>query len=172
MKKSTIAAGLATLALTLAACDGSGSTTSTAGANESDGGSATAQSSTAQSGPSQIGDTVSLKEADVTASNLRNAGPDVFGDNQVCADVAVSNTSDSKTVSLNAFDWKLTDPSGVIMDTEYGGATDFDSVELAPGGAKSGTLCFKSDGASGEYTLTYEVLFSFTSEPVEWKASL
>lgn len=47
MQKSTIAAGLAVLALTLAACDGSGSTTSTAGANDVDGGGDAA----AQSGP-------------------------------------------------------------------------------------------------------------------------
>lgn len=166
MKKSTIAAGLAALALTLAACDGS-STTATAGANDADG-----DAAAAQSGPAQIGDTVNLEHQDVTTSNFRNAGPDVFGDNQVCADLSVVNTSDAETVSLNAFDWTLTDPAGVISDAEYGGATDYDGVELAPGGSKSGTLCFKSDGAPGEYTLTYEETFSFTSEPTEWKASL
>lgn len=168
MQKSTIAAGLAVLALTLAACDGSGSTTSTAGAKDVDGGGDAA----AQSGPAQVGDTVNLEHSDVTTSNFRNAGPDVFGDNQVCADVSVVNTSDSENVSLNSFDWELTDPNGVVLSTEFGGATDYDAVELAPGGRKSGTLCFKSDGAPGEYTLTYEQMFSFTSEPTQWKASL
>lgn len=167
MKKSTIAAGLAALALTLAACDGSTSSTASADATDSNGAAAAEQS-----GPATIGDTVNLGEADVTASNFRNAGADVFGDNQVCADVSVVNTSDAETISLNAFDWELTDPNGVILSTEFGGATDYDAVELAPGGSKSGTLCFKSDGAPGEYTLTYEEMFSFTSEPTQWKASL
>lgn len=163
--KTYLAAGLSVLALTLAACDGAADADTTNGAA---GGSGDA----GQAGPAAIGDTVNLGDADVTASNLRNAGADVFGDNQVCADVSVVNTSDSENVSLNSFDWELTDPNGVVLSTEFGGATDYDAVELAPGGSKSGTLCFKSDGAPGEYTLTYEQMFSFTSEPTQWKASL
>ncbi|MFD5868148.1 DUF4352 domain-containing protein [Corynebacterium sp. NPDC060344] len=166
MKKSTIAAGLAALALSLAACDG---TTDTAAAGaEANGGGEGAE----QSGPAQVGDTVTVGDAEMTTSNFRNAGPDVFGDNQVCADVSVLNVSDSDTVSLNAMDWELTDPSGVILSTEFGGETNFDAVDLAPGGSRAGTVCFKSDGAPGEYTLTHEALFSFSGEPTEWKTSL
>ncbi|MFO6504625.1 DUF4352 domain-containing protein [Corynebacterium freneyi] len=170
MKKSTIAVGLTALALVLAACDGS---SSTADAAQADSGPAdAAQADATQEGPAQIGDTVHLGEADITTSNLRNAGVDVFGDNQVCADVTVVNVSESDVVSLNPFDWKLTDTNGVMLSTEFGGATDYDSVELTPGGSKSGTLCFKSDAAPGEYTLTYEKSFSFTSKPTEWKGAL
>lgn len=163
--KTYLAAGLSVLALTLAACDGAADADTTNGAA---GGSGDA----GQAGPAAIGDTVNLGDADVTASNLRNAGADVFGDNQVCADIDVVNTSDAETVPLNSWDWELTDPNGVILSAEFGGSTDYDSVDLAPGGSKAGTICFKSNAEPGEYTLTFEETFSFTSEPTEWKASL
>lgn len=129
------------------------------------------QAATEQSGPATIGETVSLGKADVTASNLRQSS-DALG-SYLCADVAFVNTSDSESLSLNGLmDWKLTDPNGVTITQTVGGETDYDPVEVGPGGNKSGVVCFDSVGAPGEYTLTFEEGLSFSSDTATWVATL
>ncbi|MGP6172631.1 DUF4352 domain-containing protein [Corynebacterium sp. A21] len=123
------------------------------------------------SGPAALGETVSTKKADVTASNLRQTS-DALG-SYLCVDVAFVNTSDSDSLTLNGLmDWKLADPNGVTITQAFGSETDYDSVEVGPGGNKSGVVCFESDGAAGEYTLTFEEGLSFSSEQAVWVANL
>lgn len=170
MNKSNVAAALAVLSLALAAC---GDVSSTGSSDTGAAGGADGETTAAQSGPADIGTTLNTGKADVTASNFRDNGADVFGDNNVCVDVNIVNTSDSDTVTLNGIaDWKLTDPNGVISDMNFTEATDYDAVELAPGGTKDGTVCFKSDATPGEYTLQFKEGLSFGGDAVEWKATL
>ncbi|WP_297004897.1 DUF4352 domain-containing protein [uncultured Corynebacterium sp.] len=128
-------------------------------------------SSTSQdSGAAQLGETVSLKKADITASNLRPSS-DAIGQ-YVCADVNFVVTGD-ESININGLmDWKLTDPNGATMTQTVGGETDYDSVELAPGGTRAGTVCFDAPGTPGAYKLSYEEGLSFSSDKAEWDATL
>lgn len=120
--------------------------------------------------PAQIGDTISLKKADVTASNLRTS-TDAIGQ-YICADVNFVVTGD-ESININGLmDWKLTDPNGATMTQTVGGETNYDSVELAPGGNRAGTVCFDAPGTPGAYKLTYEEGVSFSSDKAEWDATL
>jgi len=112
-----------------------------------------------------------MKKVDVTASNLRPVD-DVMGQ-YLCADVDFQVTSDKDSVTLNGMmDWKLTDPNGVTATQTVGGETNYDSVEVGPGGNKSGTVCFDSEGTPGDYILTFEEGLSFSSEKASWSAQL
>ena len=115
-----------------------------------------------------------LKKADVVASNLRDQGANVFGDNHLCADVSVTNTSSKDTVRLNGLtDWKLEDANGVVIDqTIVSEATDYDAVELKPGGSKTGVVCFKHAADPGSYKITFEEGLSLLSDQATWVAQL
>lgn len=123
------------------------------------------------SGPAAIGETVSLPQADVTAGDLRPSS-DAIG-SYICTDISVVNTTEDDTVNLNGLmDWELQDPNGVIRSQGFGGETNYDSVELAPGGTISGTVCFDGDATPGDYTLTFEEGLSFNTDRAEWAATL
>ncbi|MGP5654154.1 DUF4352 domain-containing protein [Candidatus Corynebacterium faecigallinarum] len=120
-------------------------------------------------GPAAIGDTVHLKNADITTTNFRDTGADSLGDNHLCVDYHVVNTSDSDSIEVGGLiDWKMTDPGNVTVDSTYGGESNDDPAEVGPGGEKSGTVCFAGSAQPGDYKLKFEETLSFTSKPAEW----
>lgn len=124
-------------------------------------------------GPAAIGDTVHLDNADITTTNFRDTGTDVLGDNHLCVDYHVVNTSDSDSINVGGLiDWKMTDPGNITVDSTYGGESNDDPAEVGPGGEKSGTVCFAGAAQPGDYKLKFEETLSFTSKPAEWTGSI
>lgn len=123
-----------------------------------------------QDGPAQLGETVSMDKADITASDLRVV-QDALG-THLCTDVSVAVTGDDSLRLNGLMDWKLTDPNGVTLSQSFGGETDYDSVEVGPGGHRDGTVCFDAPGDPGDYTLVFEEGLSFSSDHAEWQTTL
>ena len=160
-----LAALILVIAISMGGGDDEAGNTGSTGADNGAG-----QSAPEESGPAALGETVSIGKADVTASNLRPVS-DAIGQ-YLCVDVNFVVTGD-EPLSLNGLmDWKITDPNGVTANQTVGGETDYDSVEVGPGGNKSGVVCFDSDGAPGEYTITFEEGLSFNSDQAVWSAQL
>lgn len=116
------------------------------------------------------GETVDLDGMLVTVSNIRNES-DVLG-TYICSDVSLQNNS-GKQKSFSQFNFKLAKPNGVIADTTFTGlpVNNLETAELADGGQTTGTICFDSDGASGEYKVEYEGGF-FSSDKATWAVTL
>ena len=116
------------------------------------------------------GETVDLDGMLVTVSNIRNES-DVLG-TYICSDVSLQNNSGSQK-SFSQFNFKLAKPNGVIADTTFTGlpVNNLETAELADGGQTTGTICFDSDGASGEYKVEYEGGF-FSSDKATWAMTL
>ena len=116
------------------------------------------------------GETVDLYGMLVTVSNIRNES-DVLG-TYICSDVSLQNNSGSQK-SFSQFNFKLAKPNGVIADTTFTGlpVNNLETAELADGGQTTGTICFDSDGASGEYKVEYEGGF-FSSDKATWAVTL
>lgn len=114
----------------------------------------------------QIGETLNSKDLFVTASNLRVVS-DVIG-NYTCIDANFVNNRNTE-VDISAFgDFELTDSSKVTLNSTVGGESTAESVKLGPGGTKNVTTCFKNDGTSGEVTITYSPMFSFSNDQLTW----
>ena len=85
-----------------------------------------------------------------------NAGPLKRSKKSLCTYIKYSNNSD-KTISFNAFDWKLQLPSGEVKDA-FDTTTswnDLGSGDLVAGGTKTGTVCYDTPG-SGQFILIYK----------------
>lgn len=148
-----------------------GGSDNTSSSSSSNGSSSSSNGASAEdSGPATLGETISIGKADVTASNLR-ASSDAIGQ-YLCIDVAFVVTGDDPITLNGLMDWKLTDPNGVTATQTVGGETDYDSVEVGPGGNKSGVVCFDSAGAPGKYTITFEEGLSFNTDKAIWEATL
>lgn len=117
-----------------------------------------------------IGESADSNGMITTVSNLRFAS-DILG-TYVCADVALSNESDSAK-RFSQFDFELHRPNGVIANTTFTAleVKDLEMAELAPGGATDGTVCFDTDGTPGEYKVEYSGS-GFFSTPLTWTATL
>ena len=114
----------------------------------------------------QIGETLNSKDLFVTASNLRVVS-DVIGD-YTCIDANFVNNRNTE-VDISAFgDFELTDSNKVTLNSTIGGESTAESVKLGPGGTKNVTTCFKNDGTSGEVTITYSPMFSFSNDQLTW----
>ena len=114
----------------------------------------------------QIGETLDSKDLFVTASNLRVVS-DVIG-NYTCIDANFVNNRNTE-VDISAFgDFELTDSNKVTLNSTIGGESTAESVKLGPGGTKNVTTCFKNDGTSGEVTITYSPMFSFSNDQLTW----
>lgn len=114
----------------------------------------------------QIGETLDSKDLFVTASNLRVVS-DVIG-NYTCIDANFVNNRNTE-VDISAFgDFELTDSNKVTLNSTVGGESTAESVKLGPGGTKNVTTCFKNDGTSGEVTITYSPMFSFSNDQLTW----
>lgn len=116
-----------------------------------------------------VGETINMDRMDATVTRLYNPGPGVLDQANVCADVTLNNKHDS-ALSVDQFDWKLTDPAGVTRDTTFSEFSNFDFVELNPGANYEGTICFDSEGAPGEYKLEYQE--GFIGGSATWTGSL
>ena len=114
----------------------------------------------------QIGETLNSKDLFVTASNLRVVS-DIIG-NYTCIDANFVNNRNTE-VDISAFgDFELTDSNKVTLNSTVGGESTAESVKLGPGGTKNVTTCFKNDGTSGEVTITYSPMFSFSNDQLTW----
>lgn len=116
-----------------------------------------------------IGETADLKGLLVTASGLRDEGVDVLGTNHICVDVAVDNGAD-KAFDVNQFDFNLTTPAGITVDSTFTGSSDLQTAKVNPGGKLGGTVCFESEALPGEYKVAYEPFFALRK--AYWKGEL
>ncbi|WP_133064746.1 DUF4352 domain-containing protein [Corynebacterium hadale] len=107
----------------------------------------------------QIGETADIKGLKITADGFRDDGADVLGNNHICTDVAITNDS-NKAVDFNQFDFNLTTPAGITVDSTITTSGDFQTAKVNPGGSMSGTVCFESAAEPGEYKLGYEPLWA------------
>ena len=123
----------------------------------------------APTGDLSMGETADLKGLKVTVSALRNDGVDVFDTSHVCVDVAVQNDSD-KEYNFNQFDFNLSTPAGLTVDSTFTGSSDFQSAQGNPGGKHGGIVCFESDAAPGEYKVGYQPAFGLRE--AFWKGQL
>lgn len=109
----------------------------------------------------QPGGEIRLSGWTTTSAALKKT-PSVFG-KQLCTAVSMTNR-DEKTQQYASFSWKLQSPSGDVKDTALSESNnEFGVGELAPGGVKTGTLCFDDPGVAGVYVVLWEPdLFSST----------
>lgn len=116
----------------------------------------------------QVGETADLKGLNLTVENLRNDGADVFGNNHVCVDVTVQNDS-SKAVDVSQFDFALTTPAGITVNSTFTESSDLQTATVNPGGSLAGTVCYESDGSAGEYQVGYD---KFLGSKAAWVGQL
>lgn len=116
-----------------------------------------------------VGETINMDRMDATVTRFFNAGATVLGENNVCADVTLTNTHDG-ALDIGQFDWKLTDPAGVTRDSTISEFSNFEFAQLNPGANYEGTICFDSDGAPGEYKLEYQE--GFIGGSATWTGTL
>ncbi|MGO1992615.1 MAG: DUF4352 domain-containing protein [Corynebacterium sp.] len=153
--------------------DSSNSDTSSSSSNNGNDGEDQAEGNEGgDGGAAQLGDTVHTDKADITASNLRPSSS-ALGGEYLCVDVNFEVTGED-VLSLNgAMDWKLTDPNGVTHSQTFTEEANYDTVEVGPGGNYSGTACFESAAAPGDYRLNFEEAMAFlNSAEAEWNATL
>lgn len=122
-----------------------------------------------QPGALMIGEAGETGGMNVTVGNARFAS-DVLG-TYICTDVALTNNANSKK-SFNQFDFELEKPNGVVSNTTFTGLDikNLEIAELNPGGTTDGTVCFDSDGTSGEYQIVYKG--GLFNTPLTWSANL
>ncbi len=113
----------------------------------------------------QPGDEIRLSGWTTTSAALKKTSS-VFG-KQLCTAVSMTNR-DEKSQQYASFSWKLQSPSGDVKDTALSESNnEFGVGELAPGGMKTGTLCFDDPGAAGVYIVLWEPdVFSSTDRGV------
>lgn len=116
----------------------------------------------------QVGETADLKGLNLTVENLRNDGTDILGNNHVCVDVTVQNES-SKAVDVNQFDFALTTPAGITVNSTFTESSDLQTATVNPGGSLAGTVCYESDGGTGEYQVGYD---KFLGSKAAWVGQL
>lgn len=122
--------------------------------------------------PAALGSTVDMNGLAMTVNSIYTTAPDVFGDTHVCADVAIANNS-GEAVDINpGFDFKLTDPNGVQVNTTFGEEATLQTATLNDGGNMAGGVCFDDPATPGEYILTYEPGLSFSRNTAQWVGQL
>lgn len=117
----------------------------------------------------KAGDELKLGDVTVTSSELtEGANPEIVGPT-LCSTVSLTNNSD-ETIDFNAFDWKMQEPGGTILNVGLMGSDNvLSGGQIAPGGTTSGDVCFDSKGSQiGTYVLIYEPIFSFFSDRAAW----
>ncbi len=101
------------------------------------------------------GDEVQLSDWTTTAGALKSRTDPGFG-KQLCAPVTMINRDDSSQ-DYNSFSWQLQGPSGDTKDLAISESNNaFGSGTLAPGGKKTGTLCWDNPGESGTYVVLWQ----------------
>ncbi len=90
-----------------------------------------------------------------TAGALKSRTDPGFG-KQLCAPVTMINRDDSSQ-DYNQFSWQLQSPSGDTKDLAISESNNaFGNGTLAPGGKKTGTLCWDNPGESGTYVVLWQ----------------
>ncbi len=101
------------------------------------------------------GDEVQLSDWTTTAGALKSRTDPGFG-KQLCAPVTMLNRDDSAQ-DYNSYSWQLQSPSGDTKDLAISESNNaFGSGTLAPGGTKTGTLCWDNPGDSGTYVVLWQ----------------
>ncbi len=101
------------------------------------------------------GDEVQLSDWSTTAGVLKSRTDPGFG-KQLCAPVTMLNRDDASQ-DYNSYSWQLQSPSGDTKDLAISESNNaFGSGTLAPGGKKTGTLCWDNPGDSGTYVVLWQ----------------
>ncbi len=101
------------------------------------------------------GDEVQLSDWTTTAGALKSRTDPGFG-KQLCAPVTMLNRDDAAQ-DYNSYSWQLQSPSGDTKDLAISESNNaFGSGTLAPGGKKTGTLCWDNPGDSGTYVVLWQ----------------
>ncbi len=101
------------------------------------------------------GDEVQLSDWTTTAGALKSRTDPGFG-KQLCAPVTMLNRDESSQ-DYNSFSWQLQSPSGDTKDLAISESNNaFGNGTLAPGGKKTGTLCWDNPGESGTYVVLWQ----------------
>lgn len=101
------------------------------------------------------GGEVKLSGWTTTAAALTKVTDDAFGP-QLCTNVTMVNRDD-KSQSYYVYGWKLEAPSGDTKDVAISAHNnDWGNGDLAPGGSKSGTICFDDPGQPGSYVVLWQ----------------
>lgn len=103
----------------------------------------------------------------VTATPLA-AGDSTFGPT-ACSTVTIVNNG-SGSLDVNALDFSLQDPNGVIVSVGlFGTDNHISAATLIAGGTLSGDVCFDSNLSSGgQYVLLYEPVYTLFSNRMAW----
>lgn len=104
--------------------------------------------------------TVEAHQQKVTVTGWQRTTDPTFGNKVICGNVTITNNA-NKTQSYNQFDFKVQDPAGAVESFELSSA-DLGSGDLVAGGTKSGTVCVKDTGKSGQYVVIWKPSFEKT----------
>lgn len=110
------------------------------------------------------------KGLNVTVNSVSTAS-DALGSSYIAAEVTYLNNGDDE-VSFSTSDWSIQTPAGVVSDAAFAPIDgQLDRGDLTPGGTVSGTVFFDST-EPGEYRITWEPMFSFSSDSATWIANI
>lgn len=114
----------------------------------------------------QAGESLTADGVTITATALV-PGDATLGPT-ACSTVTISNSSGS-AIDVNAFDWSLQDPNGVINDVGFlGSDTILSASSIIDGGSLTADVCFDAQLGSGEYVLLYKPVFSWSGDRQAW----
>lgn len=101
------------------------------------------------------GTSVELSGWTMTAGALYKHSEPGFGA-QLCGKVKLVNR-DSKSQGYNSSAFKLQSPNGDEKDVTISGSNnDYGTGDLAPGGVKTGAICFDDPGLRGLYAMSWQ----------------
>lgn len=114
----------------------------------------------------QAGESLTTDGVTITATPL-TPGDATLGPT-ACSTITISNSSGS-AIDVNAFDWSLQDPNGVINDVGFLGSDSILSASsIIDGGSLTADVCFDGQLGSGEYVLLYKPVFSWSGDRQAW----
>ncbi|BDA64033.1 DUF4352 domain-containing protein [Actinomyces capricornis] len=114
----------------------------------------------------QAGESLTADGVTITATPL-TPGDATLGPT-ACSTITISNNSGS-AIDVNAFDWSLQDPNGVINDVGFLGSDSILSASsIIDGGSLTADVCFDGQLGSGEYVLLYKPVFSWSGDRQAW----
>ena len=85
-----------------------------------------------------------------------------------CSTVTIVNGSGA-AIDVNALDWSLQDPAGVISNIGFAGSDNvLSAASVIDGGSLTADVCFDGQLGSGEYVLLYKPVFAWSGDRQAW----